>query len=68
MKKKNIVGHMIAPRESVVSRFRRWQILPRFWCILLALLIWLVVVNTNELEKDRDRNTDDRSAVTEQAE
>ena len=68
MKKKNIVGHMLAPSESVVSRFRRWQILPRIWCILLAVLIWLVIVNTTDVERTGDDDGGDRSAVTEQAE
>ena len=41
--KKNVIGHMEAQKESVGSWFRRWHILPKFICLLLALLIWLIV-------------------------
>ena len=41
--KKNAIGHMEAKKESVGSWFRRWHILPRFACLLLAVLIWLIV-------------------------
>ena len=45
MKKKNIVGHMMMPRESAGNWFRRWQILPRFLCLVVAVILWLVIVN-----------------------
>lgn len=66
MKKRKIVGHMMAPEESVVSRVRRWQILPRFWCLVLALLLWLVVVNINAAGSEKDRQQNDPPAVTAQ--
>ena len=43
--KKNVVGHMMAAKEPVVAKIRRWNILPKLVCILLALLFWLAVVN-----------------------
>lgn len=67
MKKKKIVGHMMAPEESVVSRVRRWQILPRLWCLILALLIWLAVVNLNSAEADKERGQNDPPAVSTEA-
>lgn len=67
MKKKKIVGHMMAPEESVVSRVRRWQILPRLWCLILALLIWLAVVNLNSAEADKERGQNDLPAVSTEA-
>lgn len=45
MKKRNVVGHMMMPRESAGPWFRRWQIFPRFWCLVLAVILWLIVVN-----------------------
>lgn len=67
MKKKKIVGHMMAPEESVVSRVRRWQILPRFWCLILAILLWLVVVNINTADTEKDSGQKDPPAVTAEA-
>lgn len=43
--KKNVVGHMIAPKETKKSFWRRLDLFPRILCLLLALLIWLFVVN-----------------------
>lgn len=53
MKKKNIIGHMAAPRESVGGRIRKMELLPRLVCLLLAIVIWLAVVQlTSSSEKD----------------
>ena len=43
--KKNAIGHMMAPKETVKKRLRRWDILPRLFCLLLAMLLWLLIVN-----------------------
>lgn len=47
MKTKNVIGHMTVQKDSVKGWFRRWGILPRFICLLLAVLLWLIIVNTN---------------------
>ena len=62
--KKNIVGHMMKPKESAGSFFRSLNILPRMICLLLALVIWLLIVNLNPNEQDRET---DRSVRTEQS-
>lgn len=41
--KKNALGHMNLPSETVGSKLRRWMVLPRLICVLLALVIWLAV-------------------------
>ena len=51
MKKKNVIGHMTVRKEADKSFFRRWGILPRFFCLLLAILIWLLVTHVNEATK-----------------
>ena len=43
--KKNAVGHMVAAKEPVGTRLQRWHLVPKLLCLILALLIWLVVVN-----------------------
>lgn len=43
--KKNIVGHMAKPNESALSKVRKLHILPMLTCLLLALAIWLTVVD-----------------------
>ena len=50
--KKNAVGHMIATKEPVSAKIRHWNILPKLLCLLLALLIWLTVVNFEERNED----------------
>lgn len=52
--KKNIVGHMTMPKESKMTKFKRLDLFPRLLCILLALLVWLLVVNVQDLKKDQD--------------
>ena len=46
--KKNVVGHMMAAKEPVKARLRRWDLLPRLICVLLALVIWLVFANLKQ--------------------
>ena len=45
MKRKNVIGHMTAPKLSAKSWIRRLDLLPRLLCILLAVVIWLLVVD-----------------------
>lgn len=51
--KKNVIGNMTAPKGSKRSLFRRLNILPRILCLLLALLIWLAVINTLENREEK---------------
>ena len=62
--KKNIVGHMMKPKESAGSFFRSLNILPRLICLLLALAIWLLIVNPDPNEK---KGGTDQSVHTEQS-
>ena len=43
--KKNVVENMIAPKQREKSFFKRWDVLPRILCLVLALIVWLLVVN-----------------------
>ncbi len=49
--KKNAIGHMVAPKESAGSKIRRWNLLPRLLCLLLAVLFWLLIVNVKQNKK-----------------
>jgi hypothetical protein len=46
--KKNIVGHMTVPREGATGRIKRWGLIPKLICLLLALAVWLLIVNVTE--------------------
>lgn len=50
--KKNAIGHMMAPKETAKKRLRRWDVFPRILCLLLAMLLWLLIVNTQDTGKD----------------
>jgi len=50
--KKNVIGHMEAPKKREGSWIRRWQIIPRLICLLLAFLIWLMVVQSVDSPKE----------------
>ena len=43
--KKNAIGHMMAPKTTLKGRLRRWDIFYRLLCLLLAMLLWLMIVN-----------------------
>lgn len=45
MKKKDVIGHMTAPKKSRVPFLKRIQLLPLLLCLLAAIVIWLFVVN-----------------------
>lgn len=62
MKKKNIIGHMAAPQESAGGRLRGMALLPRALCLLLAILIWLVVVQANTEAETGDGSGADSAA------
>lgn len=50
--KKNVIGHMMASKEPVAARLRRWNVLPKLFCLLLALVIWLAVTELNNSNSD----------------
>ena len=52
MKKKNVIGHMTTSRNFSKGWFRKLNLLPRFLCLLLAVIIWLLVVDLVESGKD----------------
>ncbi|MBQ7347734.1 MAG: hypothetical protein IJW55_07230 [Clostridia bacterium] len=54
--KKNAVARMTAPKETAGTRFRKLNILPRFLCLLLALVVWLAVVNIKDKQTSDDKN------------
>lgn len=57
MKKKEIIVHMTAPKETRVGFLKRIQLLPALICLLAAVVIWLFVVNLG------GRNTPDPFTV-----
>ena len=65
MKKKNVIGHMVASKESAKSRFRKLKLLPRLLCLLAAIVIWLLVVDTIE---SRDLPKEPNLPITEYTE
>lgn len=64
--KKNVVGHMMAAKEPVKAKLRRWDLIPRLLCLLLALLIWLLIVNLND-KNDKVSNEGSSATVETQA-
>ncbi|MBQ8212665.1 MAG: hypothetical protein IJZ80_01545 [Clostridia bacterium] len=46
--KKNIIGHMSSPSETVGKRIKRLNLLPKLLCLLFSLLMWLMVVDITE--------------------
>lgn len=67
MKKKNVIGHMTASKNSAKGWFRKLDLLPRLLCLILAVLIWLCVgalVDSGKNEIGKNQNF----TVTETAE
>ncbi len=50
MKSKNALGHMSMKKESAENHVRRWRILPKLICLILAVVIWLLVVNLADVD------------------
>lgn len=48
MKKKDVIGHMTAPKESRAGFFKRLHLGSLLLCLLAAVLIWLVIVNIRD--------------------
>ena len=62
--KKNAINELVEAKKPKRSRFGKLDIFPRILCLLLALLLWLTVVNVSELQKSRDEGKN--KAQTEQ--
>lgn len=43
--KKNVIDKLVLPKETPKTWAKRFDLLPRLLCLLLALIIWLLVVN-----------------------
>lgn len=54
MKKKEIIVHMTAPKETRVGFLKRIQLLPALICLLAAVVIWLFVVNVGDRKSAPD--------------
>lgn len=50
MKSKNALGHMSLKKETAGNRVRRWKILPKLLCLIVAILVWLLVVNLADVD------------------
>lgn len=63
--KKNVVGDLVAPKKYEKNWFKRFDLLPRLLCVLLALVVWLLVVNTEH--NDQKTPASDQVEITETA-
>lgn len=63
--KKNAVGRVLAHKEPVGRRISALHIPARLLCLLLAVVIWLAVVNLKEATEN-DGKTSDNKAKTEE--
>ncbi|MBQ9761008.1 MAG: hypothetical protein IJW16_06640 [Clostridia bacterium] len=61
--KKNIVGNMIAPKKAEKRILKRLDLVPRLLCLILALIVWLLVVNLHETKPENQ--TEDLAGITE---
>ena len=52
--KKNVIKDLTEPKQVHSSRMRRWDVLPRIFCVLLALLLWLAVANFSSPQGESD--------------
>lgn len=56
--KKNTVGTHLASKNEKRSWIKRIDLFPRILCLLLALILWLTVVNLTDGKADgADRST-----------
>ena len=56
--KKNAIGHMVAAKQPVSEKIRHWGILPKFLCLLLALVIWLAIDQIRSTEEQEGAPTE----------
>ncbi len=65
--KKNAIGRVPLHKEPVRRRLSSWHIPARLLCLLLAVIIWLAIVNLNAIS-DEGEQKEDSKPKTEQAE
>ncbi len=65
--KKNAIGRVALHKEPVRRTLSSWHIPAKLLCLLLAVVIWLAIVNLNTVS-DGDGQENDRKPKTEQAE
>ena len=51
MKAKKVVGRMILKKESANEKAHRWDLLPRLVCLILAVFLWLLIVNISQVDR-----------------
>ena len=64
--KKNIIKDLTEPKRVHASRMRRWDILPRIFCVLLALLLWLAVASLSVFDGAKDEGAAPAASAQEQ--
>ena len=65
--KKNAIGRVTLHKEPIRRTLSSWHIPAKLLCLLLAVIIWLAIVNLNAIS-DEDGQKDDRDPKTEQSE
>ncbi len=50
--KKNIIAHMTSVPVRTMERVRRFEPLRKLFCLLLAFVIWLIIVNVTRDNTD----------------
>ncbi len=68
MKAKNTLGHYNKKKEASENQVRRLRFLPFLICILLAVIIWLLVVNLTNSDYKKSSFFHPDSAPTEETE
>ena len=68
MKAKNTLGHYNKKKEAAENQVRRLRFLPFIICLLLAVVIWLLVVNLSDTDYKKNSFFNHDTEVTEQAE
>ena len=63
--KKNAIEHMTAPKESAKSKFHKLNLFPKFLCLCLAVLLWLLIVNAEKQGSGNEKETDNPYDITE---
>ena len=46
--KKNVIGHMTAPHETIGKKIHRIGIFPLFVCLIVAFVLWLAVYDVRK--------------------